>query len=115
MEDAADQWVPPGSDLRAQGPLVSGRREGRGAGMGGGDWAAAATWAREKKKGGKVLGLRAKNREGEFFSFFLFPFSFKTNLFKTFSKPNLNPFLIFSQNHSSQSIKCRGMHAQTSC
>ena len=102
MEDAADQWVPPGSDLRSRGPLVSGRREGRGAGAGGGDWAAAATWAREKKKGGKVLCLRAENREGEFISFFCFPFLLKQTYFKTFSKPNLNPFLILSQNHSSQ-------------
>ena len=41
---------------------------------------------REEEKGeGKVLGLRAENREGEFF-FFLFPFSFKTNLFQNIFK-----------------------------
>jgi hypothetical protein len=55
-----------------------------------------------RRRGGKVLGLRAENREGEFISFFCFPFLLKQTYFKTFSKPNLNSFLIFSQNHSSQ-------------
>ena len=81
--DAADRWVPPGGDLRSRVPLISGRREGqgcwRGAGVGA-SWAAAfcVHWAEKKKEGGKVLGLRAENREGESFSFyFLFLFSFK--------------------------------------
>jgi len=43
--DGSDRWAPPGSDSRAQDPLVSGRREGgrdAGAGEEGGDWAAAS-------------------------------------------------------------------------
>ena len=54
---------------------------------GGRNWAAVHLGQREEE-GGKVLGLRAENREGESFSFyFLFLFSFKNKpisyIFKT--------------------------------
>ena len=103
MEDAADQWVPPGGDLRSRGPLVSGKKRGEGVGAGGeagprltaraGPREKIGSGPREKKKGGGgSLGLWAKTR-GESSSLFIFcpPFSFKNKIyFKTFSKPNLN-------------------------
>jgi len=81
----------------------------------GGETGPRSTWAREKKKGGRFwafgpkieresLSLFRPKIERESLSLFIFCFSFllKTNLFHTFSKPTLNSFLMFSQNHSSQ-------------
>jgi len=79
------------------------RREGEGCWRGGGSWAAVATWAREKKKRGRErFWAFGPKIERESSSFFCFPFLLKQTYFKTFSKPSLNLFLIFSQNHSSQ-------------
>ena len=76
MEDAADQWVPPGSDLRSQGSLVSGRREGEDAGAGGGKVGPRSTalaGPRERQGEGWGVGLWAKTR-GEGSSSFYYSF-----------------------------------------
>ena len=87
--DESDRWAPPVCDSRARDPLGSGRREGRGVAhscwavasgraggqaRGGKEWAAAAAWAREKKKerrgrsgpSGRFLGRGRKRKINTF-------------------------------------------------
>ena len=106
---------------------------GRGAG-----WAASARWAKtargrggagwatgKEERGGAqgkekqaeregLAGPSGQNQgEGEFL--FSFIFLLFQNPFETHFKILLNHFEFCVQIHSSQSIKCHGMHAQTHC